>query len=141
MKQKCPPVFCICICTVVIDCDYGYTTLSGPGSYGNSAFPKIKHYWNLSIRSFCIVSRTLVEGVSLLCRDEVGVFYNPSRLDHRTLVRGWDYPYAEMKSVYSTIPADWATGNSLWDGIIPMQRCSRCILQLQTTGQDLSLLQ
>ena len=43
--------------------------------------PKLQHYWNLTIRLFCIISRTLVEaGVLPLCRCAVGVFYSPSRL-------------------------------------------------------------
>ena len=51
----------------------------------------------------------------------------------RTFV-DWSYPYAEKQSVYSTAPADWATGYSL-EGLTPL-RCSRCILQFpQPTGQ------
>ena len=69
-----------------------------------------------------------------LCRDALGVFYSPSRLGHRKIVGGglfplqrctrcilqpqltgpqencWrgSFPSAEMHSVYSTAPADWA---------------------------------
>ena len=42
--------------------------------------PKLQHYWNLTIRLFSVISRTLVEGgggVLLLCRGAVGVFYAP----------------------------------------------------------------
>ena len=47
---------------------------------------------------------SLMEGVLLLCRDAVGVFYStPSRLGYCTLVEG--------------------------EGLTPLQRCSRCILQ------------
>ena len=41
-----------------------------------SAFPKLQHHWNLTIRLFGVISRILVEG----------------------------YPYAKMQSVYSTTP-------------------------------------
>ena len=56
---------------------------------------------------------TLGGGVLSLCRNAVGVFWSPSRLGHRTLILGESYPSAEMQSVYSTVPAEWATGYSL----------------------------
>ena len=69
--------------------------------------PKLQHYWSLTIRLFNVISRILVVGS------------NPS---------------AEMQSVYSAVPADWA--NRWWGrGITPLQRCSRCILQSQPTEQ------
>ena len=43
---------------------------------------KLQHCWSLTIRLFCIISRTLVLGVLLLCRESVGVFYIPSRLGY-----------------------------------------------------------
>ena len=57
---------------------------SGPGSNGNEKVlcPPLQHYWSLAIRLFSVISRTLVWG--------------------------GDYPSAEMQSVYSTVPADWA---------------------------------
>ena len=58
--------------------------------------------------------------------------------------RRGSYPSAEMQSVYFTTPADWAnqivkchtweTCGRGW-GLTPLQRCSRCILQPQLTGQ------
>ena len=42
------------------------------------------------------------------------------------------YPSAEMQSVYSTAPVEWATRGRL----SPLQRCSRCIVQSQPTGVD-----
>ena len=45
------------------------------------------------------------------------------------------YSSAEKHSVYSTAPADWATGHSLGGGPTPLQRSSRCILQPRRTGQ------
>ena len=57
-----------------------------------------------------------------------------------SLVAGGSYPSAEVQSVYSTAPAaDLATGHSLVGvGLIPLPRCSRCILQPQqpTWPQD-----
>ena len=75
------------------------------------------------------------EGVLPQGRDAVGVFYSPNQLGHRTLViaKG-SYTWAEMQSVYSTAPTDWATGHSLWGrGLTTWQRCSRCILHPQLT--------
>ena len=50
---------------------------------------------------------THVGGVLPLCKDAVGVFYSPSRLDPR------------------------------WGILTPLQRCSRCILQPKPTGPTL----
>ena len=49
---------------------------------GTPHSPKLQHYWNLTIRLFSVISRTLVGGGG--------------------------YPSAEVQSVYSTAPADWA---------------------------------
>ena len=68
-------------------------TLSGATSPGRvdlgamamksaSHSPKLQHYLNLPIRLFSVISRTIVVGGS--------------------------YPSAEVRSVYSTAPADWA---------------------------------
>ena len=43
---------------------------------------KLQHYWNLTIRLFSVISRTLVAGVLPFCREAVGVFYSPSQLDN-----------------------------------------------------------
>ena len=51
-----------------------------------SPFPKAQNYWSLTIRLFHVISRTLAA-------DE-GSYYS-----------------AEMQSVYSTAPADWAHGD------------------------------
>ena len=45
---------------------------------GYSTFPKLQHSWNLTIRLFSVISRTLVRGVLPLCRGAVSVFYSPS---------------------------------------------------------------
>ena len=63
------------------------------------------------------------------CREAVDVFLDPSQL---SLWLWWSYSSVEMQSVYSTAPADWATR---WRSLTFLQRCSRCILQLQPTGQ------
>ena len=48
--------------------------------------PKLQHYWSLTIRLFSVISRTLIGGVLLLCKDVVSVFYSPSRLGQVTLM-------------------------------------------------------
>ena len=54
---------------------------SGPGSDGNEGIPhspKLQHYWNLTIRLFSVISRTLVGEVFPLCREAESVFYSTS---------------------------------------------------------------
>ena len=55
---------------------------SEPGNSGNVHSPKLQHYWNLTIRLFSVIFRTLVGsiGVLPLCREAVSVFYTPSQL-------------------------------------------------------------
>ena len=57
---------------------------SGHGSDGNEGvlcIPKSScNYWSLVIRSFSLISRTLIVRVLPLCRDIVGVFCSPSQL-------------------------------------------------------------
>ena len=42
--------------------------------------PKLQYHWNLTIRLFSVIHRTLIGGVLPLCRGAVGVFYSPSQL-------------------------------------------------------------
>ena len=75
----------------------GATTLSqsGPGSDGT--FAKLQHYWSFTIILFSVISRTLLGGVLLLCRDVVGVFCSPSRLSQcQSLL-----DYLMLKTVYT----------------------------------------
>ena len=53
---------------------------------------KFQHHWNLTIRLFSVISRTLVGWVLPLCRDAVGVFYSPSRLG-KTRRNMWFRPF------------------------------------------------
>ena len=53
---------------------------SEPGSNGSKR--GTLHYWNLTIRLFCVISRKLLSGVLPPCRDAVNVFYSPSLRDH-----------------------------------------------------------
>ena len=95
-----------------------------------------------------------------LCREAVGVFYSSSRMGHPKLIVGtsyssaemqslystapvnWaighslgeSYPIAEMQTVFSTAPTDWTTGHSLRERLTPLQRCNQCILQPQLIG-------
>ena len=54
---------------------------------------------------------------SPLSRDGVGEFYRPSQLGH-SHPHWWGYPSAEMQSMYSTAPANWAT-RTLVGGVLP----------------------
>ena len=85
-------------------------------------------------------SRTLAGRVLSLCKDAVGVFYNPSRLGHRGHSLGESYPSAEMQSVYSTALVDYAIKDTRWESPFPLQRCSRCILQPQSPGPSRTLV-
>ena len=76
---------------------------------------------------FCSPSRlgyrtlgVFLGGVLSFCSDAVSVFYSSSRLGYRTLVLcGGSYLFAVMQLVYSTAPADWATGHSSWGRAYP----------------------
>ena len=48
---------------------------------GTPHSPKLQHYWNVTIKLFSVIFRTLVGGGVLpLSREAVSVFYSPSRL-------------------------------------------------------------
>ena len=70
---------------------------------GYSAFPKLGHYWSLTIRLFSDISRALVERVFPLCKEEVGVFYSPSRLMElfypNSLVMWWVLKFWEAQTM------------------------------------------
>ena len=71
--------------------------------------PKLQHYWNLANRLFSVISgRSLGVG---------------------------SYPSAEMQSVYSTVQPTGPQHTRL-GSLTLLQRCSRCILQPQSTGQE-----
>ena len=72
---------------------------------GYPYFPKLQHNWSHTITLFHIISRTFIREVLPLGRDAVGVFYSPSWLGHSLTEC---YPLAEMQSVYSAAPANWA---------------------------------
>ena len=46
---------------------------------GNLHSPKLQHYWNLTIRLFSVIPRTLMEGILLFSREAIGIFYSPSQ--------------------------------------------------------------
>ena len=58
--------------------------------------PKLQHYWNLTIRLFSVISRTLVGGVGW---------------------SGGSYASTEKQLVYSTTPTDWAIYTSVWSQV------------------------
>ena len=88
-----------------------------------------------NLRLFSVVYPGHSLGVLPLCRDAVGVFYCSGRLGlrlfsviSRTLIGGFIHS-AEMQTVYSTAPTDWANlrlfsvvypGHSL--GVLPLCR-------------------
>ena len=50
---------------------------------GTPNFPKLQHYWNLTIRLFSVISKTLVGSGCLVlsfCRNPVSLFYSPGQL-------------------------------------------------------------
>ena len=53
-----------------------------------SAFPKLQHYWNLTIRLFSVISGHSLEGVLPLCIDSVSVLYSPSH-SGKEYLRDW----------------------------------------------------
>ena len=55
--------------------------------------PKLQYNWNLTIRLFSVISRTLVGGVLPLFREAVGVYYSPSRLGNVNLCCMYVYIY------------------------------------------------
>ena len=141
---------------------------SGEGSDGNEEIlhipQKLQHYWNLMIRLFSVISKTLIAGVVSLCRDGVSVFYSPSWLGKqfkcqlstefspiwpidRTLsgatTPGQSGPGSngnEKDTSYSSkVQHFWSLIISLisdtcWRSLTPLQRCSLCILLFQPTG-------
>ena len=69
---------------------------------GYSAFPKLQHYWSLTIRLFSVIYKTLFGGVLPPCSEAVNVFYSPSRLVHRTFVGGVFLFCSEAVSVFNS---------------------------------------
>ena len=68
--------------------------------------PKLQHHWNLTIRSFCVISRTLVGGEEVLplCRGAVGVFYSPRQLGNLfwfflKMTRSWVFQWELLSSM------------------------------------------
>ena len=84
------------------------------------------------LKWFSVICMTLIVGVLLLCRDAVDVFYTSVWLGHSLRVKE-SYSSAEMQSMYSTSPVDWATRWG-WESLTLLQRCSQCILQSRPTG-------
>ena len=64
-----------------IDRTLGQSGYGSNGKWkGTLHSPKLQYYWNLTIRLFSVISRTLVRGVLPLCREAVGVLYSPSQM-------------------------------------------------------------
>ena len=91
--------------------------------------PVVWGFWPLcrnAVGVFYILQWTgpVVCGFLPLCKDAVGVFYIPNGLGQ--LFEDF-YLSAEMQSVYSTSPMDWASRLRIFTS---RQKCSRCILHL-----------
>ena len=57
---------------------------------GTLHFPKLQNYWNLTIRLYSVINRTLIRwsGVLPLCWEAVSVFYSSSWLGNTLMLRG-----------------------------------------------------
>ena len=116
----------------------GATTLGQcrTGSNGNKGVLCIPKSSSISIISLsdCLVSylgHSLGETYPFA---EVQSVYS-STPDYWVLEHGGEsYTSTKMQLVYSTAPADSVRGHFLWESHIPLQRCSRCILQPQASG-------
>ena len=66
-----------------------------------STFPKLCHYWSLTIKF--LSGHSFGGGVLPLCIDTVGVFYDPSRLDWNIMAKlpqSWPRSEFELQSLY-----------------------------------------
>ena len=83
----------------------------GPRSNGNEGValysPKPQHYWDLTIRLFSVISKTLVGRDLTPLQRCSWCILQPQPTGQHSLWGG-SYPFAEVQSVYSTAPADWA---------------------------------
>ena len=70
---------------------------------GCSHFPKLQHYWSLTIRLLSVISRTLVRKVLPLCWDAVGVFCSSSWLGQVFGVVTWSYNHLRRVIIWSHI--------------------------------------
>ena len=77
-----------------------------PGHLLRESYSSAEMQLVYSTASASLTTRTLVEGVLLLSRDAVGIFFSPSQLDHE---------------------------DTCWGSLTPQQKCSLYILQPQPT--------
>ena len=121
---------------------------------GTPHFPKLQHYWNLSIS---VISRALVRRSLTPMQGCSRYILQPQPTRPHDSRCGESYTSAGMQPVYSAAPADSTTWLSLWrflhlcrdaagvfcspsrfvhmtlvmESLTPLQGCSRCILQPQ----------
>ena len=78
-----------------------------------SDFLKLQHCWSLTIRLFNVICKTLVEVGGSYPFAEMQTMYSTVPADWasniRTLVGRRSCPFVEMQTMYSTVPADWAS--------------------------------
>ena len=78
----------------------------------HSTFPNVPALQGPYYRIVAVIYRIhLGGGLTPQWRSSLGIL-QPRQLSHRTLVGG-AYPFVEKQSVYSPVPAEWATGQSL----------------------------
>ena len=71
---------------------------------GTPHSPKLQHYWNLTIRLFSVISRTLVGGVLLFCRDAISIFCILSWLSQFIFVYMYIYIYIYICTYINSHP-------------------------------------
>ena len=97
-----------------------------------SAFPKLQHYWSLTIRLFSVISGHSLGrgGVLPFCRGAVGVFYSPSWLGKQLeLVWSYDIHIAKYKKITKLLTH---SNNNNNNSEIPMDCGSKTRVKLAT---------
>ena len=110
--------------------------------------PKLQHNWSHTIRLFNFIFRTLDWGALPLCRDVVGVFYNPSRLGWNGLMSYLGHLCVGRVLIFcrDVVGVFYNPSRLSWDGLVsypghswvrrgltPLQGGSRWISQPQLT--------
>ena len=108
-------------------------------------FPKLHHYWNLTIRWFSVISRTLIGELLLFCRAAVSLSQLGQLYQVLSLWARLDLGVVAMKrhSAFPKAPVLLEPHHQIvqcyilethWGTLTPQQRYTQCILQPQLTG-------
>ena len=108
---------------------------------GIPRFPNL-HSWNLAIGWFSIISRSLVGGVLLLCRDAIRVFYRTCRLGYGAQV--WRYSRPRHRGDSASNPQIVPLVGYIFRWHDRFVTCPRCVFfffffffKIQTTDHSL----